>query len=279
MIRRLLRALVLAVGVYGAFVGALYAFQRELQYPAPQRVVTAAEAGLEGFVDVTLETADDERLTGYFRPPEPGRALVVYFHGNAGSISQRAARAEVLAEGGRGVLIVSYRGYSGSTGTPTEAGLIADAQAAYAFAMRHAAADRIVLYGESLGTGVAVALAQEEPVGGIVLDAPFTSAADVARTRYPFVPIGLLMHDQFDSAARIPAVEEPVLILHGTADPITPFALGRALYEAANEPKHFVALDGEGHVRNFENGGLEPVRRLIAAVEAGETPFAMGAAR
>lgn len=269
MLARLARALVLAGGVYVAFVGVLYATQRGLQYPAPQGVATAAEAGLSGFSDVTLETDDGERLTAYFRPPEPGRALVVYFHGNAGSISQRAPRAAALADGGRGVLITSYRGYSGSTGSPTEEGLIADARAAYAFAREHAPAERIVLYGESLGTGVAVALAAEAEIGAVVLDAPFTSAADVARTRYPFVPIGLLMHDQFDSAARIRAVEEPVLLMHGTADPVTPFDQGRALYEVASEPKRFVAFDGEGHTRLLENGGLAEVRALLDAVEEG----------
>lgn len=269
MLRRLARALVLAAGVYAALVGALFVFQRDLQYPAPQSIASAAEAGLAGFDDLVLEPEDGERLRAYFRPPEPGRALVIYFHGNAGSISQRAPRAGVLAEGGRGVLITSYRGYSGSSGFPTEDGLIADARAAYRLAREHAPADRILLYGESLGTGVAVALAAEVEAGAVVLDAAFTSAADVARVRYPFVPIGLLMHDQFDSAARIGAVEEPVLLMHGTADAVTPFDQGRALYEAAREPKRFVAFDGEGHTRLLENGGLAEVRALIEAVEEG----------
>ncbi|MGP9821540.1 alpha/beta hydrolase [Salinarimonas sp. NSM] len=269
MLSRLARALVVVAAVYAALVGALYLWQRPLQYPAPQGVATAAEAGAEGFADVVLETADGQRLTAYFRPPEAGRALVVYFHGNAGSIRQRAPRAAALAEGGRGVLITSYRGYSGSTGSPTEEGLIADGRAALAFARAHAPAERIVLYGESLGTGVAVALAAEADVGAVVLDAPFTSAADVARMRYPFVPIGLLMHDQFDSAARIGAVDEPLLVMHGTADPVTPFAQGRALYEAARAPKRFVGFEGEGHVRLLENGGLAEVRSLLDAVEEG----------
>ncbi|WP_169728798.1 alpha/beta hydrolase [Salinarimonas rosea] len=269
MLKRLVRALVLVAGVYAALVAALYLYQRPLQYPAPQGVATAAEAGAEGFADVVLETADGERIRAYFRPPEPGRTLVVYFHGNAGSIRQRAPRAAALAEGGRGVLITSYRGYSGSTGSPTEEGLVADGRAALAFAREHAPAQRIVLYGESLGTGVAVALAAQTDVGAVVLDAPFTSAADVARMRYPFVPIGLLMHDQFDSAARIAAVEAPLLVMHGTADAITPFAQGRALYEAAGEPKRFVAFDGEGHTGLLENGGLAAVRALLDAVEEG----------
>ncbi|GGK22815.1 alpha/beta hydrolase [Salinarimonas ramus] len=269
MLGRLARGLVLAGGAYLAFVGVLFVAQRSLLYPAPDNVASAAEAGLAGFEDVTLETADDERIRAYFRPPEPGRALVVYFHGNAGSIRQRAPRAAALAEGGRGVLITSYRGYSGSTGSPTEEGLIEDARAAYAFASRHAPAERIVLYGESLGTGVAVALATEVEAGAVVLDAPFTSAADVARLRYPFVPVGLLMRDQFDSAARIGAVDEPLLVMHGTQDRVTPFAQGRALYEAAGEPKRFRGFEAEGHTRLLENGGLAEVRALLDAVEAG----------
>lgn len=269
MLRRLARALVLAFGVYAALVGLLYVFQRDLLYPAAGGIVSAADAGLPDFQDVVLETDDGERLRAYFKPPEPGRALVLYFHGNGGSIQQRAPRAAVLAEGGRGVLITSYRGYAGSTGTPTEEGLGEDARAAYDFALRWAEPSEIVLYGESLGSGVSVALAAEVDVGAVVLDAAFSAAADVARLRYPFVPVGLLMHDQFRSIDLIADIGAPVLLMHGTADGITPFEQGRTLYEAAREPKRFIAFEGEGHTRLLENGGLPAVRALIEAVEEG----------
>lgn len=272
---RALLGLAIAGGLaYAGFVGLLFIGQRGMVFPAPQGVASAAEAGLVGFQDVVIETQDGERLRAFFRPPEPGRVLVVYFHGNGGSKIQRAPRGRVLAEGGRGVLLLAYRGYSGSTGSPSEAGLIEDARAAWRFAREHAEPDRIVLYGESLGTGVAVPLAAEVPVAGVILDAPFTAAVDLARRVYPFVPVDLLMRDPFRSIDRIAEVDAPVLILHGTADIVTPFAHGELMYAAARQPKRFVVLDGEGHIRNFENGGLPAILGLLDAIEAGTEPFA-----
>ena len=165
------------------------------------------------------------------------------------------------------MLIVSYRGYSGSTGSPTEAGLLEDARAAYALAREHAPAARIVLYGESLGTGVAVALAAEVEAGAVVLDAAFTSAADVARTRYPFVPIGLLMHDQFDSAARIAAVEEPVLLMHGTADPITPSPRAAPSTRRRGSPSASSPSTARATRGSWRTAVSPKVRALLEAVE------------
>lgn len=271
--RTLLRVALVGFVLYAGFVALLYFGQRGLVFPAPQGVASAAEAGLDGFADVVIETEDAERLRAFFRAPEPGRVLTIYFHGNAGSKIQRAPRGRVLAEDGRGVLLLAYRGYSGSTGRPSEAGLLEDGRAAYRFARAHAEPDRIVLYGESLGTGVAVPLAAEVPVAGVILDAPFTAAVDLARRAYPFVPVDLLMRDPFRSIDRIGEIEAPILILHGTADPVTPFAHAERLYAAAPEPKRLVVLEGEGHIRNFENGGLPEIRALLDAIEAGTSPF------
>lgn len=271
--RTLLRLVLVGFVLYAGFVALLYVGQRGLVFPAPQGVASAAEAGLEGFADVVIETEDGERLRAFFRAPEPGRVLTIYFHGNAGSKIQRAPRGRVLAEDGRGVLLLAYRGYSGSTGRPSEAGLLEDGRAAYRFARAHAEPDRIVLYGESLGTGVAVPLAAEVPVAGVILDAPFTAAVDLARRAYPFVPVDLLMRDPFRSIDRIGEIEAPILILHGTADPVTPFAHAERLYAAAPEPKRLVVLEGEGHIRNFENGGLPEIRALLDAIETGASPF------
>ena len=193
----------------------------------PERVrTTPAAAGLPQAQEVMLDTADGEKIIAWHVPPRGDKPVVIYFHGNGGSLRLRVDRFARLAAAGVGLLAVSYRGYGGSTGSPTEAGLIEDARAAYAFAAERYPG-RIVLWGESLGSGVAIALAAEKPVSKLILDAPFTSALDIAASAYPFLPVRLLMKDQFRSDLRIAQVKAPVLILHGDADSIVPIAYRR----------------------------------------------------
>jgi uncharacterized protein len=256
-----------ALALYGALVGLLFVAQRALLFPAGRDRMTAAEARLLGFADVTLTTADGERIVGWFKAPEPGRAAILYFHGNGGSLADRRERARLLTQDGHGLLIVSYRGYSGSTGSPTETGLREDARAAYDWLAGRVAPERIVLYGESLGTGVAVRLATERTVAGVVLEAPYSSTTDVARIGYWFVPVDWLMRDQFRSIDVIQTIGVPLLVLHGERDGVIPIALGERLYAAAREPKRFVRLPGGDHVSVLERGGLEPVRAFLDTVE------------
>src|SRR6516164_2444314 len=158
-----------------------------------------------------------------------------------------AQEVVLLTADGSGLVALSYRGYGGSSGAPTEAGLVNDALAAYAFTRARYPAERIVLWGESLGTGVAVALAAQKPVGHLILQSPFTSAADVGAHTYWFVPVRLLMKDQFRSDLRIGEVTAPVLVLHGERDDIVPMALAERLYGLINAPKRFVRFAGVGH--------------------------------
>lgn len=259
-------ALLAALG-YGLVLALLYTQQRRLLFPASPARVAPSVAGLADMGEVSIETPDGERLVAWWKPPEPGRALVLYFHGNGGSLWNRRGRVRLLGADGRGVLIVSYRGYSGSTGTPSEAGLRIDARAARDW-LRSFAPDRIVLYGESLGTGVAVRLATESPVGGVVLDAPYTSTADVAKGVYWYLPVALLMRDQFRSIDLIGDLKVPLLVMHGEADAIIPIALSELLFKAANEPKRYLRLPGVDHVSILEAGGIEAVRSFLGEVEA-----------
>ncbi|MCG6121426.1 MAG: alpha/beta hydrolase [Microvirga sp.] len=264
------RAVFVAVLVYLGAVGALFAMQRSLQYPAVDRITDVVEAELPGFEDVVITTEDGERLRGFWKAPEPGRALTLYFHGNGGNLWNRRNRVRALGEDGRGVLIVSYRGYSGSTGSPTETGLHADARAAWRFATERVEPARILIYGESLGTGVAVRLAAESDIGALVLDAPFASTADVAAMRYPFAPIRFLMLDQFRSIDVIAQVRAPILIMHGDADTVVPFSQGEQLFAAAPEPKRFARFPGANHSSLLEDGGFALVRAMQDALERGQ---------
>jgi uncharacterized protein len=253
----------LVLAGYVAALVVLYVFQRRLLYLPQRRPVSPASAGFPEAEAVVLETSDGERLIAWHVPPRPGHALVIYFHGNAETIANRADRHRALIATGAGLLAVSYRGYMGSSGRPTEPGLLHDAEEAYGFAAARHPAERIVLWGHSLGSGVAVALAAARPVGKLILEAPFTSTVDVARRMFPLVPVRRLMHDQFRSDQRIGAVKASILILHGARDLVVPIALGERLYELAREPKRFVRYPRGGHDDLDDYGAGIEARRFI----------------
>lgn len=267
----LLKWLLIAVVLgYGGLLALMYVFQRSLQY-FPDRVRTPpAEAGLPQAQEVTLKTSDGETVIAWHVPSRGDKPVVLYFHGNGGALNLRADRFSWLTAEGYGLVALSYRGYGGSTGKPTEAGLILDAQAAYDFAAARYPAKRLVPWGESLGTGVAVALAAERPVGGLILDAPFTSAADVGAAVYPFVPVRWFMKDPFRSDLRIGRVRAPLLVLHGERDGIVPIVFGERLFALANEPKRFVRLPKGNHVDLDDHGAAEYVKAFLADVAASQ---------
>lgn len=234
--------------VYASALSGLYLMQRELQY-FPSRVDPAPDAlGLEGVQRVLLTTPDGETLVLWHSPAPDRRPTVLFLHGNAGSVADRAQRLAYYQSRGLGAAFLSWRGYGGSSGRPSEAGLLADARTAYDYLVSTGInPERIVLVGESLGSGIAVPLAATVPVSSVVLEAPFTSATAVARLAYPWVPVGLLMKDQFRSSALIAEIKAPLLILHGERDGVIPFAFGRALFTEAAEPKTFLSLGPVGH--------------------------------
>jgi len=256
--------LTVALVGYGGLVALLYVTQRTLQYfPESFRTAPAA-AGLPQAEEVALDTTDGERVIAWHIPPRADdKPVVLYFHGNGGALRHRVERFRALTADGTGLLALSYRGYSGSSGRPTETGLLADAAAAYGFAAARYPAERIAVWGESLGTGVAVAIAAEKPVARVVLEAPFTSAADVGAGVYWFVPVRLLMKDQFRSDLRIGKVTAPVLVLHGERDNVVPFALGERLYALINSPKRFVRLQGGGHEGLDAFGAMKAAREFL----------------
>jgi uncharacterized protein len=256
--------LTFALVFYGGFVALLYVTQRSLQYfPESYRTAPAA-AGLPEAEEVVVDTADGERVLLWHLPPRGDKPVILYLHGNGGALRHRVDRFRALTADGTGLIALSYRGYSGSTGRPTEAGLLEDAAAAYAFAAARYQPERIALWGESLGSGVAVALAAEKPVGRVVLEAGFSSAADVGAGVYWYVPVRLLMKDQFRSDLRIGKVTAPVLMLHGDRDNIIPIALGERLYALINAPKRFVRFPGGGHENLGLYGAIEAAKQFLA---------------
>jgi fermentation-respiration switch protein FrsA (DUF1100 family) len=252
-----------AVG-YGAVIASMYLWQRALMYfPETARTEPVA-AGLPEVSEASLKTSDGQTLIAWYRPPAADdKPIILYFHGNGGSLRMRADRFRKLMANGSGLLAVSWRGYGGSTGTPNEAGLKIDAQTAYAFAAERYPAERIVVFGESLGTAIAIAIAAEKPVAKLILDAPYTSAADIAASVYPFVPVRWLMKDQFRAAEQIGQVSVPVLMLHGEQDRVIPIAFAEKLYESITAPKSFVRFARGGHVDLDSHGAQDAIRNFL----------------
>ncbi|NVO17616.1 MAG: alpha/beta hydrolase [Rhodoplanes sp.] len=264
MTTMVVRLLLAAVAVYAGLVVLLFLGQRWLMYRPDTARTAPTAAHLPQAEEVTLATVDGERLVAWHLAPRENRPVILYLQGNGGALRHRGPRFAALTKDGVGLLAVAYRGFGGSTGSPSEAGLLMDADAAYAFCAERYGPGRIVAYGESLGTGVAVALAATRPVARLILQAPYTSTADVARRAYPFVPIGLLMKDQFRSDLRAPSITAPTLILHGTADGTIPIGFGERLYAEIRAPKRFVRLEGADHEDLDDFGALDAVKAFLA---------------
>ena len=259
--------LVLALLGYGGLLVLMYVFQRALQYfPDPNRV-PPAQAGLPQAEEATLTSSDGEKLVAWFVPARANKPLVIYFQGNAEGLPARVGRFSWLIADGTGLVAFAYRGYGGSTGRPSEAGLLRDAVAAYDFARARYPAKRIVLFGESLGTAVAVALAAGHEIGALILDAPFTSAADVAAAAYPFAPVRWMLKDKYRSDERIGRVSAPLLVLHGEQDRIVPIRLAERLFALAREPKRFVRFAEGGHVDLDGHGAAKVVKEFLAGLD------------
>jgi len=256
--------LVLAAVLYGGLLASMYVFQRALMYFPDSRRTPPAAAGLPQAEEVTLSTSDGESLIAWHVAPRSGKPVVLYFQGNAGALDLRAGRFRWLTADGTGLLALCYRGYGGSSGRPSEQGLIRDAIAAYDFAAARYAPARIVAWGESLGTAVATALAAERTVGGLILDAPFTSAADVGAAAYRFVPVRWLIKDTWRSDLRIGRVRAPLLVLHGERDRVVPLRFGEALFALANQPKRMVRFPNGAHVDLDDHGAADVVKKFLA---------------
>jgi uncharacterized protein len=257
--------IVVSVGYLCGLVVLFFA-QRSFLFPVPTIARTAPQAA--GFPDAeehVLTTADGEKVIVWHVPARPDRPVILYFHGNGDFLAGFFGRFRDIIADGTGVVALSYRGYAGSSGQPSERGLLQDAATAYAFTTARYSADSIVVWGFSLGTGVAVALASEQRTAKLILEAPFTSTADIAASLFWFMPVRLVMRDQFRSDERIARVAVPLLIMHGSNDHAIPIVFGERLFALAREPKQFVRFPGGGHENLGSFGAIETARQFINA--------------
>ncbi len=257
-------AVLASVGCLAGLVGLFFA-QRSFIFPIPQTVRTAPEAAGFGVAEEhLLTTADGEKIIVWHVPAKSGHAVVIYLHGNGDFLAGLVGRFRDITADGTGLVALSYRGYAGSSGRPSEHGLLRDAAAAYAFASARYGADRIVVWGFSLGSGVAVALAADRRIGKLILEAPYTSITEVAGAAFPVVPVRWLIRDQFRSDQRIARVTAPLLVMHGARDSIISIKLGERLFALAHEPKQFVRFPEGGHNDLDNHGAIETARHFIS---------------
>ena len=255
----LLAAVLLFAGLYCLLVLAMYIFQDRLVFfpnqPGRGHVQVPTGVGLK-YDAVRINTADSVILDGWFVPADKTRGVILFFHGNAGNISHRLDSIQIFNALGLDTLIVDYRGYGASTGTPSEAGTYLDAEAAWRYLVeeRRFSAQDIIIFGRSLGGAVAVHLASQQNPAALIVESTFTSVPDLAADLYPWLPGRWLSRFQYNSLQNIKSVTCPVLVVHSSQDEIIPASHGRRIFSEAREPKEFLEIRGR-HDTGFLTSG------------------------
>jgi uncharacterized protein len=260
-----------AASLYAAVSLVAYLGQRKLMYFPDRERTQPAEMGLAGVEERVLEAPDGAHVVAWYGKARPDKPTLLYFHGNGGSLSIRAPRIARFMDEGWGVYMMTYRGYGGSSGSASEAANVADARLAYHALMQEGVpATSIIAYGESLGSGIAIQLAAQVPVGGVILDAPYTSIVDVAAQAYPFLPVRLFLTDRYETTRYIAGLKAPLLILHGELDGVVPVGMGREIARLAPEPKKLVVFPNGHHSDLYIDGNnaIEAVRAWIKSLSA-----------
>lgn len=251
--------------VYMGILTFMTIFQRKLLYFPDKNIGAPEQYGLSGFKEEFVASPDGVMLQFWYKPAVSGMQTIVYFHGNASHIGNRSGIYSALSGKGFGVLAVSYRGYGKSEGEPSEQGIYDDARTAIHYLLKNKslALEDVVIYGESLGTGVGVQMASEFHVAALVLQAPYRSVTGRAAEIYFYLPVTMVIRDHFDSIQKIAKINSPLLILHGELDTTIPIQHGQELFAAANERKQFVAFPDVGH-NNFDSTVIaEEVEKFV----------------
>ena len=244
-------------------------FERRFSYQPDPQHTTPEAVRLSGVTERIIATPDGQRLVAWAAKAKPGQPTLLYFHGNGNALTYRSGRIASFQAEGYGVLMIAYRGYSGSTGGATEDNIVADARLAYDTLRKDGLSpEDIVIYGESLGTSVAVQTAIVKPARALILEAPFTSMVDAWKQFVPYLPVDLLLRDRFETKAVIAQVRMPLLVMHGERDKLVGFQLGRALFAAASEPKRFEAFPEARHTDLYDYNAIAAVRTFVSDVRA-----------
>lgn len=242
----------IALGIvlfYLIVAAVLFFTQRRMMFGPDRTRVLPSSVNVKNVSEVELITPEGHVLYCWYGTAAANKPTILFFHGNGGNVANREDKYRQLMEQGYGIFMLGYRGFGGSGGSPSEVAFVKDARLAYDHLTKKNGLDAsdIVIYGESIGTSVAVQLAATVPSHAVVLEAPMFSVLSIAQGLYPYVPVGSFLRDKFETNLFIGKVTAPLLIVHGDEDRVIPISSGRALYELANEPKRFQVISGGGH--------------------------------
>tara|TARA_A100001011_G_C14308261_1_gene844265 strand:- start:321 stop:1064 length:744 start_codon:yes stop_codon:yes gene_type:complete len=242
----------------------MYLNQRKLLYLPSENNYLDDEIQFE-FKEVFIEVENNLSLKSWLIEKDLNKyKTLVFFHGNAGNLSNRTYKLNQLSKFKLNILILAYRGFSGNNGEPSEKNLYNDAKKTVGWLNSKGVKNtNIILYGESLGTGVVVELGQQNNFSGLILESPFTSMEDAARNIYPWLPVKYLLKDKYDSKNKIAKINTPILIMHGKQDRIVPFRMGKKLYDLANKPKFSFFTDNDDHMMEFNEKLLKSIEDFL----------------
>lgn len=250
---------------YGLVLVFMFSYQRNLQYFPHKDLAKPSVYGID-MEEVEFVSVDGTKIMAWYKESHPDKPIFVFFHGNGGHLGHRAYKYKNIISRGFGLLALSYRGFGLSEGSASEEGLYNDARAAINFLRGKDIGEKnMVLYGESLGTGIASHMAVEYDFKAVILESPYTSLADVGQDNYPYIPVKLLIRDNYDTLSKIVDVTEPLLVMHGEKDRIIPVAYGKKVFQAANEPKKLVIYPDKYH-NDF--GKTEDMDRVVEFLDS-----------
>ena len=245
----------------------LFFFQRNLLYNPNENNYSGDKLKVD-IEEVQIKTSDNINLLGWFHKKDLNKfKTIVYFHGNAGRLENRIHKLNHFKDMNINFLIISWRGFSGNSGNPSEQGLYKDGKSAIDWLKNMGLEDKdIILYGESLGTGIATEIAQNKKFAGLILETPFTSMIDAAKNFYPYIPIGFLLKDRYENDKKIKNINIPLLVMHGEKDQIIPFKMGKKIYEIANQPKYSYFTKYDDHMMEYDEKLVFALRSFMKSL-------------
>ena len=256
--------LLISIIIYTFIVILVYSLQRNLLYHPKENNYYGDEL-LVDISKVTIKTKDNiDLISWYHNKNSINYKTILFLHGNAGSLENRIHKINHFKDMNVNFLIIAWRGFSGNKGKPTEKGLYEDAKSALRWlANKGVKEESIIIYGESLGTGVATEIAQNKNFAGVILETPFTSMVSVGKSHYPFFPVSILLKDKYESDKKIKNIKSPILIMHGEVDKLVPFWMGKKLYNLANEPKYSYFSKYDDHMMEYNEKLLNEIKKFI----------------
>ena len=263
----LLQIILVIFFIYFLILVFLYFYQRNLLYHPNENNYSEDKISVD-IENVRIKTSDIIELLGWYHEKNlKDFKTLIFFHGNAGSLENRIHKLNHFRDMNINFLIIAWRGFSGNNGNPSEQGLYEDGKSAIDWLIKKGVSEKnLILYGESLGTGVATHLAQNKNFAGVILETPFTSMVDAAKKFYPYIPVKLLLKDKFENYKKIKNINSPILIMHGEVDQLVPFSMGKKIYEIANEPKYSYFTKYDNHMMEYDENLVLALKSFIKSL-------------